>query len=135
MRRLLASASAERKPALALAHAACAVAVGVLALLPFGAARAGGAPHSSFRFSAHLEDVPAYFPGLLGNGYVASLTGPRGTEPTRTFLVAFMDYTPGDVSRPALVPGWTGIDFSPGRAAAHRGWLDRVPMSRAHFAG
>jgi hypothetical protein len=131
--RLFASPSAGRKPA--LAHLACAVAVGALALLPLGAARAGGAPPSSFRFSAHLDDVPAYFPSLLGNGYVASLTGPRGTEPTRTFLVAFMDYTPGDVSRPALVPGWTGIDFSPGRAAAHLGWLDRVPMSRAHFSG
>lgn len=75
--------------------------------------------------------MPAYFPGLLGNGYIASLTGPRGTEPTATYLVAFMDYTPGDVSRPARVPGWTGLDYRPAGAE----WLNRVPVSAAHFRG
>lgn len=103
-------------------------------VVPLTAAAAPRAPHSSFLLTARLQDVPAYFPGLLGNGYIASLTGPRGTEPTQTYLVAFMDYTPGDISRPARVPGWMGIDFSPGRAGRASGWLDRVPVSRAHFS-
>ncbi len=111
---------------------ACAIACATLAPLTVAAAR--GATDRSFQLVAHLGDVPAYFPGLLGNGYIASLTAPRGTEPTQTYLVAFMDYTPGDVSRPALVPGWMGIDFSPGRAARKGAWLDRVPVSGAHFS-
>lgn len=105
------------------------------ALVPLAAAEARGATDSSFLLSAQLENVPAYFPGLLGNGYISSLTAPRGTEPTQTYLVAFMDYTPGDISRPALVPGWTEIDFSPGGAGSHRDWLDRAPVSDAHFSG
>ena len=113
----------------ALARVACAVACAALVPLTAAAARAGTDP--SFLLSAHVGDVPAYFPGLLGNGYISSLTGPRGTEPTPTYLVAFMDYTPGDMSRPAGVPGWTGIDFSPGRS--HRDWLDRVPVSGGRF--
>ncbi|MBW4051107.1 MAG: glycoside hydrolase family 65 protein [Proteobacteria bacterium] len=112
---------------------ACAIACA--ALVPLTAAAARRATDPSFQLVAHLDDVPAYFPGLLGNGYIASLTAPRGTEPTQTYLVAFMDYTPGDVSRPALVPGWMGIDFSPGRAAGKGAWLDRVPVSGAHFSG
>lgn len=105
------------------------------ALAPLTVAAARDATDRSFQLIAHLDDVSTYFPGLLGNGYVATLTAPRGTEPTQTYLVAFMDYTPGDVSRPALVPGWMGIDYSPGRAARKVGWLDRVPVSGAHFTG
>jgi trehalose/maltose hydrolase-like predicted phosphorylase len=112
---------------------ACAIACASLAPLTVAAAR--GAAHRSFRLVAHLHDVPTYFPSLLGNGYVASLTAARGTEATQTYLVAFMDYTPGDVSRPALVPGWSGIDFSPVRAANKGAWLDRIPLSGAHFSG
>lgn len=115
-------------------HARIACVLACAALLPAGAALARGGTDASFLLSAHLDDVPAYFPGLLGNGYIATLTGPRGTEPTQTYLVAFMDYTPGDISRPALVPGWTGIDFSPGRARRQGAWLDRVPVSTAHFS-
>lgn len=115
------------------ARIACAIACATFAPLARAAPR--GATDRSFQLVAHLGDVPTYFPGLLGNGYIASLTGPRGTEPTQTYLVAFMDYTPGDVSRPALVPGWTGIDFSAGRAGHSGGWLDRMPMNGAHFSG
>ncbi|HET9109029.1 MAG TPA: hypothetical protein VFN79_17770 [Steroidobacteraceae bacterium] len=111
-----------------------AVAIAWAALVPLSAASARGADDASFQLVAHLDDVPAYFPGLLGNGYITSLTAPRGTEPTQTYLVAYMDYTPGDVSRPALVPGWMGIDFSPDRAGGKSTWLDRVPVSGAHFS-
>jgi len=117
----------------ALARVACAS--GCLALAPLAAATAQAATPAGFLLRARLGDVPAYYPGLLGNGYISSLTGPRGTEPTQTYLVAFMDYTPGDTSRPALIPGWTGVDFSPGRAGQEWHWLDRVPVSDAHFSG
>jgi trehalose/maltose hydrolase-like predicted phosphorylase len=99
------------------------------ALLPLTASARRAPVDPSFLLQARLRDVAAYFPGLLGNGYIASLTAPRGTEPTASYLVGFMDYTPGDMSRPARIPGWTGIDYRPGRAA----WLNRVPMSSADF--
>jgi Glycosyl hydrolase family 65 central catalytic domain/Glycosyl hydrolase family 65, N-terminal domain/Glycosyl hydrolase family 65, C-terminal domain len=87
----------------------------------------------SFLLRARFADLRSYFPSYLGNGFIATLTAPRGTEPTQTTMVALMDYTPGDVSRPALIPGWNGIDFNPGPAGARREWLDRGPMSARRF--
>ena len=49
-------------------------------------------------------------------------------------MVALMDYTRGDVARPALVPGWTGIDFNPGGAGSGLTWLDSAPLTAADFA-
>jgi len=95
------------------------------------AARAEG--DASFLLSATLEDLRDYFPGYLGNGYVSTLTAPRGTEPTRAYLVALMDYTPGDISRPAAVPGWNEIDFSAGPAGPGQAWLNRAPLNARHF--
>jgi hypothetical protein len=98
------------------------------------AASAWGAGDASFELSADFEDLRAYFPGYLGNGYVSTLTAPRGTEPTRAYLIAFMDYSDGDVSRPAAVPAWTDIDFSSSRAGApDQAWLNRVALSQRHF--
>jgi hypothetical protein len=104
------------------------------ALLPV---LAGAAPQADggFRLSTGLEQLPGYFPGLLGNGYIATLTTPRGTDAAQTYLVALMDYTPGDISRPALVPGWTAIDFAPGEAGAKPGWVDDAPLTAERFAG
>src|SRR5215470_11331740 len=97
------------------------------ALLVSGGARADTDP--SFILSAGLDDLPAYFPGYLGNGFLSTLSAPRGTEATRAYLVAFMDYTDGDVSRPAAIPGWTETDFSPGGQT----WLNRAPLDAQHF--
>lgn len=115
-----------------LAPAACAWMW--IALVPIALARSAGATDTGFLLSVRLANVPSYFPGILGNGYIVTRTGPRGTESTQTYLVAFMDYTPGDVSRPALVPGWTGIDFNAGPAGSAYHWLDRVPVSAVHFS-
>jgi len=100
-------------------------------LLATAAAQADTDP--SFVLRAGLGDVPRYFPGYLGNGYIATLTAPRGTEATRSYLVAFMDYTGGDMSRPAAVPGWTEIDFSASAPGEPQAWLNRAPVNERHF--
>ena len=92
------------------------------------------AADSGFLLSTGLEQLPAYFPGLLGNGYIATLTTPRGIDAAQTYLVGLMDYTPGDISRPARVPGWTAIDFAPGHAAAKAGWAAEAPLTAEHFS-
>src|SRR5262245_21331459 len=95
---------------------------------------ASGASDASFELSAAFQDLPAYFPGYLGNGYVSTLTAPRGTEATRAYLVGFMDYAAGDMSRPAAIPAWTEIDFNPGAAGERHEWLNRAPLSERHFS-
>jgi protein-glucosylgalactosylhydroxylysine glucosidase len=89
----------------------------------------------SFVLSAGLGNLPGYFPGYLGNGFIATLSAPRGTEVTRSFLVGLMDYTTGDMSRPALIPGWNGIDFSSSAPGPDRAWLNRAPLNEHHFNG
>ena len=105
----------------------------MLALLSGVATDARGASEASFQLSAGLEDLRDYFPGYLANGYVSTLTAPRGTEATHAYMVALMDYTPGDMSRPAAVPGWTEVDFSAGPRGGLHGWLNRAPLSAEHF--
>ena len=102
-----------------------------LLLLVSVAARA--ASDTGFQLSAGLENLPDYFPGYLANGYLSTLTAPRGTEATRAYLVGFMDYAPGDMSRPAAIPAWTEIDFSPGAAGERHEWLNRSRLDERHF--
>ncbi len=97
------------------------------------AATARGETAASFRLSAGLEDLPAYFPAYLANGYISTLTDPRGTEATRSYVVGLMDYAAGDISRPAAVPGWTEIDFSSGPAGPGQAWLNRAPLNERRF--
>ncbi len=105
------------------------------ALLPVVAVAAQAtAVGSGFQLRTGLDQLPAYFPGLLGNGYIATLTSPRGSEAAQTYLVGLMDYSPGDISRPALVPGWTEIDFAPGGAGSKHDWMNEAPLTAAHFA-
>ena len=105
----------------------------VCILLSIAASAAQGERDAGFRLSARLGDLPTYFPGLLGNGYIATLTAPRGTEATQTYLVGLMDYSPGDISRPALIPGWTAVDFAPGDAASGSGWINEGPLTAERF--
>ncbi|MBV8876764.1 MAG: glycoside hydrolase family 65 protein, partial [Gammaproteobacteria bacterium] len=111
--------------------AALVAALAGLLLLTSVAARAGSDP--SFQLSAGPENLPNYFPGYLANGYLSTLSAPRGTEATRAYLVGFMDYAPGDMSRPAAIPAWTEIDFNPGAAQERLGWLNRAPLDEQHF--
>ncbi|WP_329741299.1 glycoside hydrolase family 65 protein [Dyella sp. A6] len=101
-------------------------AIGLLVLL---AARAHAATDPSFLLHADAVNFADYFPGQLGNGYASVLTAPRGTEDTPAYLVAFMDRTPGDMARPAVVPAWSGIDYRTGNGH----WLNHAPLDAAHF--
>src|SRR6202007_253520 len=92
------------------------------------------ASDASFQLHAGFEDLREYFPGYLANGYLSTLTGPRGTEATRSYLVGFMDYASGDMSRPAAIPAWTEIDFNPGAAGERYDWLNRAALSERHFS-
>src|SRR5580765_5089515 len=89
--------------------------VAVFCLLVSAAARA---TQADFELTATRADFDTYFPTYLANGYFSAQSSLRGTEATPAQIVALMDYTPGDVSRPAAVPGWTEIDYFDG---AH--WL------------
>jgi hypothetical protein len=103
------------------------------ALLLLAAASARAETDLSFLLTAGPADLPGYFPAYLANGYFSTFSTPRGTEATRSYMAGLMDYTPGDMSRPASVPGWTEIDFSPGAAGSGQGWLNRVPMTERRF--
>jgi trehalose/maltose hydrolase-like predicted phosphorylase len=102
-------------------------------LLLTAAGPCAAADDASFVLRAEPKDLPAYFPGYLGNGYLATLTGARGTESTRSYLVAFMDYTSGDMSRQAAIPGWNEVDFSASPPNADPEWLNRQPLDERHF--
>lgn len=84
----------------------------------------------SFRLTATARNFGHYFPTYLANGYFSTMSTPRGTAPARAYMVAFMDYTPGDISRPAAIPGWNEIDYDPGA-----GWLNAVRLNPKNFAG
>jgi trehalose/maltose hydrolase-like predicted phosphorylase len=105
------------------------------ALLLAGASGVPALAHEGFKLSVGLNGLPSYFPGVLGNGYLATRTAPRGTDATQTYMVGLMDRTPGDIARPACLPGWNAIDFNPAPAGDPRGWLDRAALGPEHFTG
>ncbi|GLQ88475.1 glycosyl hydrolase family 95 catalytic domain-containing protein [Dyella flagellata] len=83
----------------------------------------------SFVLTASADNFGNYFPGYLANGYFSTMTTPRGTEPARAYMVAFMDYDKQDVSRPATIPGWSEIDYNPGG-----GWINATRLDKKIFA-
>src|SRR5947199_10314115 len=105
------------------------------ALFLVAAASARGETDASFRLSAGLEDLPAYFPAYLANGYISTLSDPRGTEGTRSYLVGLMDYAVGDISRPAAVAGWAVMEFRSRPAGAGQAWLNRAPPNERQVGG
>ena len=91
------------------------------------------AADDTFSLSASAEDFGRYFPSYLANGYFSTMTAPRGTEGNLAYMVAFMDYTKDDESRPAAIPGWSEIDYSTGDSAAGHFWMNQVPVNAALF--
>jgi len=104
--------------------------LGALLLGAVLAPAARGATDPSFLLTATARDFGSYFPGYLANGYFSTMTSPRGTEPDRAYMVAFMDYGRGDIARPAAIPGWSEIDYNPGG-----GWLNAIRLDPKNFAG
>ena len=91
------------------------------------------AADDTFSLSASADDFGRYFPSYLANGYFSTMTAPRGTEGNLAYMVAFMDYTKDDESRPAAIPGWSEIDYSTGDSAAGHFWMNQVPVNAALF--
>jgi trehalose/maltose hydrolase-like predicted phosphorylase len=94
---------------------------------------AHAATDPSFLLTATSKDFTTYFPGQLANGYLSTMTAPRGTEGNLAYMVAFMDYGKDDMSRPAAVPGWTEIDYSTGQSDAGHFWMNQVDLSPSVF--
>ncbi|GLQ93124.1 glycosyl hydrolase family 95 catalytic domain-containing protein [Dyella acidisoli] len=88
-----------------------------------------GATDPSFQLTASSDNFGNYFPSYLANGYFSTMTSPRGTEPARAYMVAFMDYDKRDASRPAAIPGWSEIDYNPGG-----GWINSTRLDKKIFA-
>ena len=97
----------------------------VLAAAPVAQA----ATDPSFVLTGTADNFGSYFPSYLANGYFSTMTTPRGTEPARAYMVAFMDYDQRDVSRPAAIPGWSEIDYNPGG-----GWINSTRLDKKIFA-
>jgi hypothetical protein len=94
---------------------------------------APAAEDPGFLLTATDKDLVSYFPTFLANGYLSTVSAPRGTEGTPAYLVAFMDYGHDDISRPAAIPGWTEMDYSTGPGPTGQAWLNRVPLDPARF--
>jgi len=105
----------------------------VASMLGCAAPAAHAETDPGFLLTATSADWAAYFPGQLANGYVSTLTAPRGTEGNLAYMVGFMDYGKDDMSRPAAIPGWTEIDYSTGPSAAGHFWMNQVDLSPAVF--
>jgi trehalose/maltose hydrolase-like predicted phosphorylase len=88
-----------------------------------------GQTDPSFLLTGTSKNFDSYFPSYLANGYFSTMTSPRGTEPDMGYMVAFMDYAKGDISRPAAIPGWSEIDYNPGG-----GWLNAIRLDPKIFA-
>ena len=93
---------------------------GLFLALCGGAASAFSATDPSFLLTGTADNFGSYFPSYLANGYFSTMTSPRGTEPNRAYMVAFMDYSKGDIARPAAIPGWSEVDYNPRRRLAQR---------------
>jgi trehalose/maltose hydrolase-like predicted phosphorylase len=89
----------------------------------------------SFLLTATARDLDRYFPSYLANGYLSTMTGPRGTESNLAYMVAFMDYTKEDIARPAAIPGWSGINYSSGKSTAGQFWLNDVRLDGKDLEG
>jgi len=99
-------------------------------LLLASAGSRAAATDPSFLLTGTAENFGTYFPSYLANGYFSTMTSVRGTEGNRAYMVAFMDYKPGDIARPAAIPGWSEIDYNPGG-----GWLNSTRLGANIFTG
>jgi trehalose/maltose hydrolase-like predicted phosphorylase len=86
----------------------------------------GGEP--GFDLTATEKDFSLYFPAYLANGFFTTSSSLRGTDATLSFMAGVMDYTPGDVSRPAAIPSWAETNYFDGSA-----WVNATPVTANAF--
>ena len=83
---------------------------------------------ASFRLEATANDFAVYFPTYLANGYFSIASTLHGTAPALSLMTGLMDRTPGDVSRPAALPGLAEIDYFDGTT-----WLNDKAVTPEGF--
>lgn len=83
---------------------------------------------ASFRLEATASDFAVYFPTYLANGYFSIASTLHGTAPALSLMTGLMDRTPGDVSRPAALPGLAETDYFDGTA-----WLNESAVTPDGF--
>ena len=105
-----------------MAHPRTPLFVSLFLLFLLSSTLAGAEP--SFELTATEKDFSLYFPAYLANGFFTTSTSLRGTDATLSLMVGVMDYTPGDVPRPAALPSWAEIDYFDGAA-----WLNTTPVT------
>ncbi len=81
-----------------------------------------------FDLTATEENFSLYFPTYLANGFFTTSSSLRGTDPTLSYMVGVVDYTQGDVPRPAALPSWAEMDYFDGSA-----WLNATPVTAGSF--
>ncbi len=99
----------------------------LLSLLSFPS-RILAADAPGFDLTATQKNFSLYFPTYLANGFFTTSSSLRGTDPTLSFMVGVVDYTPGDVPRPAALPSWAEMDYFDGSA-----WLNTTPVTAGNF--
>jgi trehalose/maltose hydrolase-like predicted phosphorylase len=100
-------------------------------LLCSGPHQAVAGSDPTFLLSTELPAAESYFPTYLANGYVSTMSSPRGTEGNPSFVVGLMDYSQHDIARPAAIPGWSEINYS--ADAAGQSWLNQTKLSAKAF--
>ena len=83
---------------------------------------------SDFELVATERDFGRYFPTYLANGIFSAQSSLRGTDATLALMAGLMDYTPGDVSRPAAIASWTEVDYFNGHA-----WLNESAVGPSAY--
>jgi hypothetical protein len=79
----------------------------------------------TFSLRATARDFAHYTPTYLANGHWSMASSILGTDATPAQMAGLMDYTPGDVSRPAAIPSWNEIDYFDGVEWLNAGAPDR----------
>src|SRR5438477_12356548 len=95
----------------------------ILLFAAAGAGRAAAGAVDSFTLSAGIRDLANYYPTYLANGHWSLASTPKGTDGAASQMAGVMDYSSGDVSRPAAVPQWNEIDYFDGE-----GWLNEAKV-------
>ena len=85
---------------------------------------------AAFTLTATARDFDRYYPTYLANGYWSVASSLLGTAPAEAHMSGIMDYSEGDVSRPAAIPNWNEIDYFDGAA-----WLNGTAVGALTHTG